>query len=214
MTPTPPEAPQGRDLGPAIEGFVNDALAGVLAKTRAELAQELSRLEAKNVGLEAAASAAPNGPAQAAIRGELARNEREMAKLRSAIDKLDRQLSTRDGPNPAATPLPAPRIAGTTPAPPGFPRQPMDNFDPTPLVFGVMGILFVAFPLTLALVRFLWKRASNAPAPAITAEQSRRFDRLEQSVDSIAIEVERISENQRYLTKLLADTKQPSKIGG
>jgi hypothetical protein len=75
------------------------------------------------------------------------------------------------------------------------------------------GILFVAFPLTLAIVRFIWKRSSSAPAPAITAEQTRRFDRHEQSVDAIAIEVERISENQRYLTKLLGETKQKQGLG-
>ena len=51
----------------------------------------------------------------------------------------------------------------------------------------------------------LRKRFDNAPAPAISAEQARRFDRIEQSVDAIAIEVERISENQRYMTKLMAE---------
>lgn len=34
----------------------------------------------------------------------------------------------------------------------------------------------------------------------------RRFDQLQQSVDVIALEVERISEGQRYVTKILNET--------
>ena len=36
-------------------------------------------------------------------------------------------------------------------------------------------------------------------------EISARMERIEQAIDSIAVEVERISENQRYTTKLLAE---------
>ena len=64
------------------------------------------------------------------------------------------------------------------------------------------------------LARASFQRSTSAPAPALSQEQTRRFDRLEQSVDAIAIEVERISENQRYLTKLLGESKQAAKIGG
>ena len=37
-----------------------------------------------------------------------------------------------------------------------------------------------------------------------------RFDHLQQSVDVIALEVERISEGQRYVTKILNEKLQPS----
>lgn len=36
-------------------------------------------------------------------------------------------------------------------------------------------------------------------------ELSARIERIEQAVDSIAIEIERISENQRFTTKLLSE---------
>ena len=36
-------------------------------------------------------------------------------------------------------------------------------------------------------------------------ELTARMERIEQALDSIAVEVERISENQRYTTKLLAE---------
>jgi hypothetical protein len=64
--------------------------------------------------------------------------------------------------------------------------------------------LFVLFPLTLAYARRLWRRGAVAVAelPKVLAE---RLTRLDQAVDTIAIEVERISEGQRFLTKVMTD---------
>jgi len=36
-----------------------------------------------------------------------------------------------------------------------------------------------------------------------------RFERLEQTVESIAIEIERVSEGQRFVTKLMSERAQP-----
>lgn len=66
----------------------------------------------------------------------------------------------------------------------------------------VMLILFVA-PLVLILIYRLWTRGS-AREP-IGFEASPRFQRMEQSIESIAMEVERIAEGQRFTTAILAD---------
>lgn len=50
--------------------------------------------------------------------------------------------------------------------------------------------------------RWIWKRK---PAPAVAADQSVQIAQLQRSVDVIAVEVERISEAQRYAAKLLND---------
>ena len=42
-------------------------------------------------------------------------------------------------------------------------------------------------------------------APRIPSDVSARLERMEQAIDSIAVEVERISEGQRFTTKLLAE---------
>ena len=41
------------------------------------------------------------------------------------------------------------------------------------------------------------------------ASSDQRLERVEQAVESIAVEVERISEGQRYVTKLLSDRAKP-----
>jgi hypothetical protein len=46
-------------------------------------------------------------------------------------------------------------------------------------------------------------------AEAALALPDERLERIEQAVDAIAIEVERIAEGQRFLTKLQADRTEP-----
>ena len=67
--------------------------------------------------------------------------------------------------------------------------------------------VFVLFPLAVAASRFIWRRASKIPAQtvALSPQIDQRLERLEQGVDAIAIEVERITEGQRFVTKLLAE---------
>jgi hypothetical protein len=51
-----------------------------------------------------------------------------------------------------------------------------------------------------------WANRHRHTGPAEMPKQvDQRLERIEQAVDAIAIEVERISEGQRFTTKLLAD---------
>ncbi|PYO06599.1 MAG: hypothetical protein DMD30_12395, partial [Gemmatimonadetes bacterium] len=60
--------------------------------------------------------------------------------------------------------------------------------------------------------------------PAVFTETAQRLERLEASVDAIAVEIERVSEGQRFVTKLLsgaqpapvlgAGQRTPEKVGG
>ena len=52
-------------------------------------------------------------------------------------------------------------------------------------------------------------RVAESGAAAVTEE---RLARIEAAVESIAIEVERISEGQRFTTRLLTEQKQPAPI--
>ena len=50
------------------------------------------------------------------------------------------------------------------------------------------------------------KLENESKRPAIPADVAVRLERMEQSIDAIAVEVERISEGQRFTTKLLAES--------
>jgi hypothetical protein len=51
-------------------------------------------------------------------------------------------------------------------------------------------------------------RARSKAAAELPKGLDQRLERIEQAVDAIAIEVERISEGQRFTTKLLADRSE------
>ncbi|HEX2779186.1 MAG TPA: hypothetical protein VHM30_06795 [Gemmatimonadaceae bacterium] len=61
-------------------------------------------------------------------------------------------------------------------------------------------------PIARAFGRRIENQSKQPPLPS--AAQDARFDRLEQAVEAVAIEVERIAEGQRFVTKLLADRAQ------
>ena len=58
--------------------------------------------------------------------------------------------------------------------------------------------------------RILWRMGSRT-SPSLSAADPERLDRLEQAVDAIAIEVERISEAQRFAVTLLSD-RLPARV--
>lgn len=51
------------------------------------------------------------------------------------------------------------------------------------------------------------KLENESKRPGLPSEVMTRFERMEQSIDAIAVEVERISEGQRFTTRLLSEGK-------
>jgi hypothetical protein len=78
--------------------------------------------------------------------------------------------------------------------------------------FAMIAFIVVGFPLARAFARRMDRRGEAAVA---NAEVTPRLDRIEQSVDAIAVEIERISENQRYASRLMNEIRGlPQPAGG
>ncbi|QJR36120.1 hypothetical protein [Gemmatimonas groenlandica] len=91
------------------------------------------------------------------------------------------------------------------PPPPRSRRDIPDGVVDIVQAVGAMTMMVVVFgPLARAFARRIDKRTVATPA-AVPAEVSQRLAAIEQAVDSVAVEVERISEGQRFTTKLLSD---------
>ncbi|MGI8618094.1 MAG: hypothetical protein ACR2L6_03280 [Gemmatimonadaceae bacterium] len=76
------------------------------------------------------------------------------------------------------------------------------------LAFGIVLTIFVLAPLAVGASRMMWKRATAGPVRhVIPPETSGRLERIEQAVEAIAVEVERVSEGQRFVTKLMSEAK-------
>jgi hypothetical protein len=67
-----------------------------------------------------------------------------------------------------------------------------------------VSVIVIGFPFAVALALRMVRRGQPPASPA-TAELNERLERMEHAIDSIGIEVERISEGQRFTTKLLSE---------
>ena len=75
-----------------------------------------------------------------------------------------------------------------------------------------MFIVIVLLPLSIAMARRIWRRGV-ATITKLPAELTDRLTRLEQGMDAIAVEVERIGEGQRYMSRLFGEDGSMRAIG-
>ena len=74
---------------------------------------------------------------------------------------------------------------------------------------GIIAIIsiFVLGPITIAFARNIWKRG-NEPREVRSPgndELVRKMHELQTSMDAMALEVERISEGQRFITRVMSE---------
>jgi hypothetical protein len=130
-----------------------------------------------------------------------------------AEQRLNQLLEQQDGgdrvvvtPVVAVVPPGAPaRAAGTT-----IQRPRDDFFSPSQVMDIMTGGAILLLPFVIVLARKLWVRGSRRPT--LDPENSPRLQRIEEAVEAIALEVERIGEAQRFTTKLLVE-RQPDAVG-
>src|SRR5438105_14230908 len=94
------------------------------------------------------------------------------------------------------------------PPPPYVPTGPPDE------VYILTGIFMfvVLLPLSIALAKRIWRRGANV-ITSLPRELTDRLLRLEQTVEATSLEVERIGEGQRFLTRLLTEGEAARAIG-
>ena len=78
----------------------------------------------------------------------------------------------------------------------------MNPNDVAPVIVSVV-VTCAAWSLCMAWIKS--RRARSAPPSAELQEIAERLAQIEQAIDSIAVETERISEGQRFTTKLLSE---------
>lgn len=70
-----------------------------------------------------------------------------------------------------------------------------------PIVAIIMGGLYPLF-------RAYARKIERGAQPGISGDVEMRLERIERAIEAVAIEVERISEGQRFTTKLLSDNSR------
>lgn len=137
-----------------------------------------------------------DGANQAGLESRLAVLDQRIVRIESELDQTGQILSSPE----------AARLIAETRPPRNFdPPVRFSNVDPEPIIISFT--LFVLSPIAIAISRLIWRRGSRiaAVAPALPADSGERLERIEQAMDAIAIEVERVSEGQRFVTRLLSE---------
>jgi hypothetical protein len=88
-------------------------------------------------------------------------------------------------------------------------RNPTDWSSDKVANLGFSLVLGTALVTAYVMRRFSRRRAIRTPETSSLAQgaSNERLDRIEQAVDTIAVEIERVSENQRFMTRLMTETQ-------
>lgn len=186
--PTPVVAGGNPPVATAGALTIQDVIA--LRARRSELSSQLTSAAGRRRSLAGELKNTADPSARAGLESRIAVLDRRMIQLESDIAQTGQMLSSDA----------AARVASTEQA-----NSPM-GIDPD--LVGPLGgafIVFVLGPLAIGAARMMWKRSSRPVLPPESAETAKRIARMEQSVDAIAVEVERISEGQRFVTRLLSE---------
>jgi chaperonin cofactor prefoldin len=170
---------------------------------RAELADQIQRIGPQ----EAAVRAGPIARLQA-LDERIVRLEREQAMADDAIANAKSKLPADEGEA-------APRIVIPPPVVPNFDFGQWTTERNVPWRERALDSLAVTGPITLASVVLVgvliyWRlsRTMKSQLARLQASQAGALTELQRSIDTVAVEIERVSENQRFVTKLVGD-KQP-----
>jgi len=196
QTPSAPAAP----AVPGANVVTPQALAGApvtardvaaLKARRKELSDQLINVTSRRHEVARQLQSA-RGADKAGLEQRIAVLDTRIARLESDIDQSGQQLAS-----PAYTAVIQQDKSGSAQ------DKLAEMWGPILIVFTI----FVLCPVAVAWARSIWKRGSSSPAHLPDRDATIRLERMEQAMDAIAIEIERVSEGQRFVTRLLAEGK-------
>jgi hypothetical protein len=186
---TPVPAPATRSDAAALQSRVGELKGQLDAATarRDRLAQQLRN--------------AREGADRSGLEDRIGQLDKRILQIETDIADVGRALS--------AAPAGILQVTTTAPARQFGPPTPGQT-----TAISIVGTIFVLFPLAIAYARILWRRASNPPPPAAPPpELTARLERMEQGIEVIALEVERISEGQRFVAQLMSNNARQTPAG-
>jgi len=131
--------------------------------------------------------------------------ETRMAQLDERIVDVEKQIAAAD-----ARVAQAAGVPGATVEPP----RPRDNRVDIEAVLTGAGFLTFAllFPFVIAFSRRIWRRSAKMTV-TLPPEVATRIQAMEEAIEAVAVEVERIGEGQRFMTQALSESPRALGVG-
>jgi hypothetical protein len=194
ITPTPvapgtPATPQAVSV--EIPGLptrpITDAEIQVIRRQRSEMSNQLSSARERREEVLDELRAAPAG-AEEGLRQHLAVLNSRITAIESDLEKSGSTL--RSGQVPVGTVM--------------IPPRSFDGAEAAARGASISAMVLLPIMIGFFILRFR-RRGRRAAPQANSAEHDARMERLEQAVDAIALEIERVGESQRFTQKVLAE---------
>ena len=165
-----------------------------LTALRDEISRQVGNVRSRRNDYAAQLRTSAPGVDRAGVESQIATLDKRIIDLENQLDVTGRALIQARG---AAATIETPR--------PGDPSNlNSDQITGIAIVFTIA----VLMPLSIAWAKAIFRRAKHA-TEAPSPEFARRLERMEEGIDAIAVEVERISEGQRFVTRLLGEGAAP-----
>ena len=185
QTPQTPVAPSAPVAAPTAAQMFQAAKA-----VREVLGDQLSRLQNKRENLaEQLREPATDGMDRSGL-------EARLKDIDARILDMDKQIAVADANTAKAASLPGATEEPIRPPRPG----PSDAAYAT----AAFGIFIIGFPIAFAYARRIWRRSAKVTV-TLPPEVASRMQAMEEAIESIAVEVERVGEGQRFMTQALSD---------
>lgn len=199
VAPTPPQPPgvvTGADIGTGQIVFDAPKTAADLAALRERrdlLSNQLSNVTNRRSSLVRELQKNPEGVARTGVENRIRELDQRILQIEKDIEVNSRLIAN------------APLSLGAETSSSDNPTLPPGQLSSGQITaISIVGTIAIGLPMAIAIGRTMFRRlGAPKPAPQIL-ESAQRLERMEQAIDAMAEQVERISEGQRFVTQLMA----------
>jgi len=169
-----------------------------LVRQREEISNQLTNVNERRQELVNEIRASPGGVARTGLEDRVRILDQRLVQLESDLAVTGRQLAG----------VPADLVAFAQREVPSPPSQNSADWEEG-IAFGTF---FTLMGMTIVYAIRRWRRRKQPKnrASELPSDSAQRLERLEQGMEAIAIEIERVSEGQRFVTRLLSESRTPA----
>lgn len=207
QVPTPPSVPMPGAVPTAFQVPQTQQQLAILLNQRRIISDQITNVRDQRASL-ARAYERSSGASRAGLEQQLQSIDGRLLQLQADLDASGQALY---------------RAQVATTSSTGFPSFLPNVNSGQVTAISIVFIAVVLGPLAMAMGRLMWRRAARPALPPGWNDAAQRLERLEQAVDTIAVEMERVSEGQRFMTKLMTQAPdgaasnsaaRPQELGG
>lgn len=168
-----------------------------LVRQRDEISSQLTNVNERRQELVSEIRASPDGVARTGLEDRLRILDQRLIQLESDLAITGRQLAG----------APADLVAFAQRETPSPVSRSSSDWEEGLMTGGFFTLLAVGVYTLIR--RYRRRKQPKKRTSELPSDSAQRLERLEQGMEAIAIEIERVSEGQRFVTKLLSESPQP-----